>query len=436
MSLTTTERSLLDGSQVADGQERLDAIVAMMREMSLQSDPEAMVRAYGARLRKLLPSDRFIALSRRGLEPPRYRITRSSLWTDPINPWREKHRLPLLEGGLLAELIYGDEPRIITDLAVDPADPAAPYFEGMRSLMAIPNYDAGVALNMTITLSARTAYFDPAILPDWTWMSNLFGRATNTLVLKEELRQAYEIVDRELNAVADMQRSLLPSTLPRIPNLSLAADYQTSRWAGGDYYDIFALPDGRWGLWIADVSGHGTPAAVMMAITHAVAHAYPGPPDPPGRFLEHINRKLNERYTSHTEAFVTAFYGIFDPPSRTLTYACAGHNPPRLKRCSDGSIASIDGVGGLPLGLFAETSYPQETFALRPGDQVIFYTDGVTDATDPAGRMFGLDRLDEALYRCQEDAHGLIAAVLGALDRFTAGHPPEDDRTLLVARVS
>src|SRR5690606_15363426 len=101
-------------------------------------------------------------------------------------------RLPLIDGGLLAELIYDDEPRIINDLQVDPADPAAPYLEGMRSLMALPNYDGGVALNMVIALRAEPDAFDPETLPERVWMSNLFGRATNTLVLKEELRRAYE----------------------------------------------------------------------------------------------------------------------------------------------------------------------------------------------------------------------------------------------------
>lgn len=430
-----SERSMLSFSPLTDPADQLRAVVAMMREMSRQTDPQAMVRAYGERIRKLLPSDGFLALSRRGLEAPRYRITRSSRWKEPINPWKEKDRLPLLEGGLLADLIYGDEPRIVEELDVDPADPAAPYLEGMRSLMAIPNYDAGVALNMTVTLSAIPGYFDAAILPEWTWMSNLFGRATNTLALKEELRGAYEMVDRELHAVADMQRALLPRTLPTIPKLGLAADYQTSQWAGGDYYDIFALPDGRWGLWIADVSGHGTPAAVMMAITHAVAHGYPGPPDPPEVFLEHINRTLVERYTAHTEAFVTAFYGIFDPAARTLTYACAGHNPPRLKRCGDGEIATVDGAAGLPLGLFPDQRYERATLALRPGDQLVLYTDGITDATDARGRMFGMDRLDATLRRCHETADGLIRAVLAAIAEFTGGQPAEDDRTLLVARV-
>ncbi len=113
--------------------------------------------------------------------------------------------------------------------------------------------------------------------------------------------------------VADIQRSLLPQVLPTIPTLELAAYYRTSRWAGGDYYDFFPLPDGRWGILIADVSGHGTPAAVMMAITHSLAHSLPGPADPPAALLGHVNRQLSHRYTAANEVFVTAFYGVYDP---------------------------------------------------------------------------------------------------------------------------
>ena len=133
---------------------------------------------------------------------------------------------------------------------------------------------------MVITLQPEVAAFDPETFPEWFWVSSLFGRVTHNLVLREELKDAYEIVERELKVVADIQRSLLPQVLPKIPTLELAAYYRTSRWAGGDYYDFFPLPDGRWGILIADVSGHGTPAAVMMAITHSLAHSLPGPADP------------------------------------------------------------------------------------------------------------------------------------------------------------
>src|SRR5207249_9646395 len=114
-------------------------------------------------------------------------------------------------------------------------------------------------------------------VPELVWISNLFGRATHNLVLAEQVQSAFEAVDQEMKTIANLQRSLLPSPLPTIPRMGLAAHYQTSQRAGGDYYDFFPLPDGKWGILIADVSGHGTPAAVLMAVTHSIAHTYPGP---------------------------------------------------------------------------------------------------------------------------------------------------------------
>ena len=129
-----------------DWRQRLAVITEMMREMSLQDDPQSMVRTYGARMRTIMPSDRSLSLSRRGLESPWFRITRSSTWTEVINPWKQKDRLPLLEGGLLGDLLYGDEPRIIDDIAplLRADDPAFEYLAGQRSLMAMPHYDEGV----------------------------------------------------------------------------------------------------------------------------------------------------------------------------------------------------------------------------------------------------------------------------------------------------
>src|SRR4029079_9044984 len=114
-----------------------------------------------------------------------------------------------------------------------------------------------------------------------TWMANLFGRATHNLVLRQEVSKAYDSVEKELQVVADIQRSLLPQELPKIPSLQLATHYQTSQRAGGDYYDFFPLDNGKWGILIAAVSGHGTPAAVLMAVTHSIAHTHHGEPDPP-----------------------------------------------------------------------------------------------------------------------------------------------------------
>jgi sigma-B regulation protein RsbU (phosphoserine phosphatase) len=417
-------------------QARMRFIVETMREMSLQVDPQEMVRSYGARMRQIMPADRWISLSRRDLDPPRFRITRSSTWTQVVNPWKDKTQLPVLEGGLLGELIYGNEPRLIDELRVAEDDPAYGYLAGPRSLLAVPLFDKGVALNMVVLLRNEPGAFDRAGFPEWVWLSNLFGRATHNLVLAEEVKQAYNVVERELKVVADIQRSLLPKTIPTIPGLGLAAYYQTSQWAGGDYYDFFPLPDGKWGILIADVSGHGTPAAVLMAVTHSLAHGFPGPHDPPSALLSKVNNQLSTLYTADNEAFVTAFYGIYDPATRRLSYSSAGHNPPRLMRCDDATIESLDGAQRLPLGLFVDEVYEDFTVTLRPGDRLAFYTDGITEALAADNQMYGLERLDAILSRCGRDAQALVDDVVDDVRAFTLGVPPSDDQTLLGVTIS
>ena len=127
----------------------------------------------------------------------------------------------------------------------------------------------------------------------------------------------------------------------------------------------------------------------MMAITHSLAHSLPGPADPPAALLGHVNRQLSMHYTASNEVFVTAFYGIYDPARRTLSYSSAGHNPPRLIRCRDGTVHSLEEVGGPPLGLFEDLEYEETTFELKPGDILAFYTDGITEAMDARDVQFG-----------------------------------------------
>src|SRR5262245_33430320 len=133
--------------------ERLDFVVKTMHEMSTQSDPQQMVQRYIERIRRMNPTNRMMAISRRDLQAPYYRVTRSSMWDQPINPWKNRSALPLFKGGLIAELIYADKPVIISDLKFSPDDPAREYLEGMRSLQAIPQFDRGESLNMAISLN-------------------------------------------------------------------------------------------------------------------------------------------------------------------------------------------------------------------------------------------------------------------------------------------
>lgn len=408
----------------------------MMREMSLQTDPQEMVRAYAQRITRLRPIDRRLSVSRRGLAAPYYRVTRSTTWSEDVNPWKEPQRLPVHAGGLLAELLYSDEPRVIDDLVVAEDDPAAEYLAGHRSLLAIPMYDQGEALNMVILLQRGPEGFPHEEVPDLVWRTNLFGRATSNLVLKDELQQALRALDREMQQVGELQGSLLPQRLPEIPGCNLAAYYQPSKRAGGDYYDFFPLPDGRWGFLIADVSGHGTPAAVLMAVTHALVHARSELLVDPARALTRLNEQLTRLYTNQILSFITAFYGVYDPRTRRLVYASAGHNPPRLKHCGAKELTSLADSHGLPLGVLENTAYEEAATQLLPGDLLVLYTDGITEAQNPHGELFGLDRLDRVLENCRADADELLQGVLTAVEGFSQGRAADDDRTLVLVKVS
>lgn len=416
-------------------EERLRVVVRMMQEMSQFVDPDEMVTAYARHMSHIVPCDGRLSLSRRGLEYPFFRITRANKWDKPINPWKEVDKLPLMKGGILAEMIYKEDVTFLNDFSISPDDPAYEYLQDTRSISAIPLFDEGKSLNMVVVLHGEPGRVEPTVLPEHLWLSNLFGRATSNLVLSRQLRAAYEAVDRELKIVQDIQRSLLPEKLPDVPGLDIAAYYQPSKRAGGDYYDFFQLEDGKLGVLIADVSGHGTPAAVVMAITHSIAHTHHEAPTPPSKLLNFVNRHLTARYTNNTGTFVTAFYGIYDPRARTLTYSSAGHNPPRLKKGTGGPSGIIEGERHLPLGILPEEIYTDTVQELEPNDTLILYTDGITESRSPTGDMFGTDRLDDVIVCCVSKAQDVIDHTLTSLNTFTENAPAADDRTMVVMRM-
>jgi serine phosphatase RsbU (regulator of sigma subunit) len=262
---------------------------------------------------------------------------------------------------------------------------------------------------------------------------------------KERRSRAHELLqqlDSELQAVGEMQRSLLPMQLPAIPGLDIAAGYQTSRRAGGDYYDFFRLPPEhsddervRYGILIADVSGHGSAAAVLMAVTHSIAHGFDKPTGPPCELLEFVNRRLYESYTADRGAFVTAFYAIYDSNTRELDYSSAGHNPPRLRRAGGNSFQPLGDAQGLPLGIIGDEKYPTAKRVLETGDTVVLYTDGIIEARNAENDMFGVERLDATVQSAlDKTSDTMLQHTLTTLHDF-AGDLPADDRTLLLLRV-
>lgn len=409
--------------------ERLREYFALVRQLSVEKTPADLLRTYRSRAQFIVPFDRVISLSRRGLTGCKLRITRSSTWTEDINPWREPERLPIIESGLLCQLMQGARPVKMDQIEIDAADTAGPYVDGMGSLLASPLFHDGEATNMVVMMREAQAAFSLDELATLVLTSNLVGHTMSHLLTSERLREAYEALDREFSIVGEIQRDLLPRRLPSVRGISIAAHYETCTRAGGDYYDLFEFGDGLLGLLIADVSGHGPPAAVVMAMMHAILHTRLHAEMPPADAL----KLLNERLVASVKAgqFVTAFYGLLDVNARTLRYANAGHNPPRLLR-KDNRIETLPLTDGLPLAVVDQHTSSENTVYFNSGDRLLMYTDGITETFGADGDMFGETRLDNALRNCRISPECVISCIRDDLAAYAGGGAPADDRTLVV----
>jgi sigma-B regulation protein RsbU (phosphoserine phosphatase) len=410
-------------------------VLDTVRDLSAANTPRDFVKTFGEHVGEVIERDRMIVLSRHNVPEGHYLITRNSDWEDAPDPWSERDKLPLLKGGILGELIYSNEPRIIRDLDVPDDDPAYEYLHDMHELMTAPQYQQRESMTVQVFLRKPGNPFDAYQLPEVIWTSNLFGIAVHNSRLGEELRRAYATIDEELRVISELQRALLPPQLPDVQGLELAVHYQTAHRAGGDYYDLFPLEGNRLGMLMADVSGHGAPAAVLMAVTHSIARAYPDSPTDPARFLNYLNDRLAEHYTNRSRAFVTAFYGVYDPAGHVLTYGSAGHPPPLVKHRKADSVDALATFTDMPLGVEANAQHTMADIRLTPDDFLVLYTDGLTEARNPGGQLFLEDGLGAAVSKGWGSSQELVHGVLNAVDEFTNQSQADDDRTLLAARV-
>ena len=187
-----------------------------------------------------------------------------------------------------------------------------------------------------------------------------------------------------------------------------------------------------WGILIADASGHGPAAAVIMAIVHAILHAYPREPKGPSEILAHVNKHLIQKRI--TGSFMTAFLGFYDPRTQVFTYANAGH-PPALLKSPGGTVTELDEVDGFPLGIVDDATYNEASVQLNPGQTVVLYTDGISEAVNAKGQMFGISGLKHSIIRCSGEPDCVAENALVALRKHEAGVRPRDDQTLLAFQV-
>jgi len=417
---------------------RLAVAVELMRELSRYSDPAELSSVFARRMNQLYPTSRQITLTRRGVPSPKYRVTRFNLWPDPVDPYRESHRLPILEGGFFGELIGDDQPRVVDHVELAAGDPARDYLGGEKSLLSIPIFDGGKTTSALILTREEPNAFAREQVPELVWLTNLFARAAQTLVLSRQLQEAYDTSEYELRSIEQFQQKLLPESIPSLPGLDIAVHYRTAHRAGGDYYDFFPLPGDKLGILLIDISGHGSPAAMLMAVAHSLVHAYPEPAVHPGAFLTYLNHALSSRYTVVSGNFATAIYGVVDRRAGTWTFANAGHEAPRLRRRDAIPFQTLDLPRRLPLGVSHRSGlpYPEQIVRLERGDYIALFTDGIIEAESPSGEPYGLARLDAHLAKSGDCAECMIADVVGELEAFTGSPEGTDDRTLVLLGLS
>ena len=251
--------------------------------------------------------------------------------------------------------------------------------------------------------------------------------------LKREVEQKKDALEAELEAASDVQRRLLPKRLPEIAGLKLAVSYETSLYAGGDYYDIAEMADNQWGFLMADAEGHSAPAAVMMAMTCALFRSYPEPPLDPGELLYFLNQHMCK---VAEPSFVTALYIVYDANHHTLKIARAGHPPPMIYRSSDKKAIEYPCSGVFPLGIDPYEKVPVIEAKLQPGDRILMYTDGITERFSMDGKTYGEERL---LRQLEGDGklqpQELLGAIMKDVDAFAGDRPADDDQALLLGIV-
>jgi serine phosphatase RsbU (regulator of sigma subunit) len=245
-----------------------------------------------------------------------------------------------------------------------------------------------------------------------------------------------ERLERELETAREIQEKLLPHEMPVVSGFEITGTSLPSQQVGGDYFDFLDIGDGQLGVAIADVSGKGIPAALLMANLQASLHAQIFQP---GKVAEVAYRINNLLYRStDTHMFVTFFYGILDRQRSLFTSTNAGHNQPLLFR-RDGRIERL-GEGGLILGFQPDVHYDQQTVAIRPGEVIVLYTDGITEAADPASEMvaedlYGVERLVDIIQaNLKNSAREIQSAILEAISEHTHNAPQYDDITLVVIK--
>jgi sigma-B regulation protein RsbU (phosphoserine phosphatase) len=303
--------------------------------------------------------------------------------------------------------------------------------QGVRSVLAVP---LGVGANVFGIIYADSPLADGRFTEDHlkvltTLASVAAIRVENARLTEEQMER--ERLEREQQVASEIQQRFLPATAPVVPGYELQGISFPCYEIGGDYYDFIQREDGRLVVALGDVSGKGTAAALLMSSLHAAVHAQADIHNSLAKTIGAVNRYLVDSIPANR--FVTLFYAELDPKNGALAFLNAGHNPPLIVHAG-GTMEQL-ASGGLPLGIMPNADFREGRTQLHPGDVLVIYSDGVSEATNPSGEEFGPTRLYEVVARNLEgSAAGIRDRIESALTKFCQGTPAADDITLVICK--
>jgi len=303
----------------------------------------------------------------------------------------------------------------------------------LGTVMGVPLSVKGDVLGVLLVgESAGCRCFNERRLEIITGIAQQTALAIQNDRLQQEMAER-ERLEQELELAREIQQTFMPEHLPTISGWELAVTWRAARQVAGDFYDVFELPGRRLGVVIADVADKGMPAALFMALTRTLMRAAAGEGRSPGDALGRVNELLVP--DAKHGMFVTGLYAIVSLASGEAIVANAGHHPPLILRSEDGRLEQME-RGETALGVLKDVAFREHPVTLHPGDCMVLYTDGVTEALSVNGAFFGESQLHEVIrQRCERDtAEGTLSRIIDAVEGFVGDQPPSDDLTLMVVR--
>ena len=312
-------------------------------------------------------------------------------------------------------------------------------FTGYRTLtvLVVPLRADGKVIGALEALNKPGGFSDADV--ELLGLSASYSASAIQAQLLRQEAEAARLMVHELEIARDVQRRLLPQELPELPGVEYAASCRSAKYVGGDYYDFLALPEGLFAFTLGDVSGKGISAAVMMASIQALLRGQLlRGPLPLASLMNEMNLAVFR--SSTPERYSTLFCGVLNADRTRLTFVNAGHPPPMLVRaCPDGKPARVHGTaeGGLPIGLFESARYEQFTIDTAPGDLIVCFSDGVSDATNSPQEVWEDTNIERVLWQYREaPVEEIVERIVQAADSFTAGAEQFDDMTLTAVRIT